>query len=165
MKTMTQFEAVFGVDNLKACFAEAVKIDGMVLRKEPAFRTPEVCMDAVKQNGLAIAFVPQELLTKEIVSAAAAQNPGALHIVHRGLNHPELIPTHGIPYRGELPKDGEWRVLYFGAKDGGPFSFELHLVRLGSDAGPDDFCGNTVVKEAWAFKGGRPVRVANPELY
>lgn len=57
---------------------EEVKRDGLLL-KHMKNQTPEICLAAVKQNGLALAYVKaiNRQRTPEIVVAALAQNPAA----------------------------------------------------------------------------------------
>ena len=52
---------------------KAVKEDGMLLGFVGE-ETPEICLAAVQQNGTALCFVYEELLTSELCLAAVKQN-------------------------------------------------------------------------------------------
>jgi hypothetical protein len=70
---------------------EAVKQDGMILRLVPRkFKTRELCIEAVKQNGDALFYVPKKYKTVELCIEAIKQNGRALAYVPEKLKTMEL---------------------------------------------------------------------------
>ena len=63
---------------IKKCI-EAVKSEDLALAYVPKeLKTPEICMEAVKSNGYALEYVPEELKTPEICMEAVKSNGYAL---------------------------------------------------------------------------------------
>ncbi len=63
-------------------YMDAIKQNGLELRFVPeALKTPPLCMAAVRQNGLALFFVPQQMKTPELCLNAITRNAWALEHV------------------------------------------------------------------------------------
>lgn len=72
------------------CLA-AVRVDGMALIDVPKkLRTAEICLEAVRRDGRALAYVPEALLTPEICLVAVRRSPIALRHVPEALLTPEM---------------------------------------------------------------------------
>ena len=70
---------------------EAVKQNGDVLRYVPEdLKTSEICLTAVEQDGMALEHVPKDLKTPEIHLAAVKQNGDALRYVPKDFRTPEI---------------------------------------------------------------------------
>ena len=75
---------------IKKCI-EAVKSEDLALAYVPKeLKTPEICMEAVKSNGYALEYVPEELKTPEICMEAVKSNGYALRNVPKELKTPEI---------------------------------------------------------------------------
>ena len=65
---------------------EAVKNDGEALKYVPEkLKTPEICLEAVKNYGIALRYVPEELRTPEICMESVKNNVEALKYVPKEL--------------------------------------------------------------------------------
>ena len=53
------------------------------IKKFPDFQTPEICLEAVKQDGNTLKFVKKQ--TPEICLAAVKQNSNAIQFVDKGI--------------------------------------------------------------------------------
>jgi Domain of unknown function (DUF4116) len=62
-------------------------IHGLLKEKQ---KTPEICLEAVKQRGESLYYVPENLLTPEICLEAVKQNGFALYYVPTNLRSHEL---------------------------------------------------------------------------
>lgn len=72
-----------GAARSKEFFAEAVKINGQLLSYARE-KTPEMCLDAVRQDGYALSEVPEDLATEEIYVAAVRERGNSLlHVPER----------------------------------------------------------------------------------
>ena len=70
---------------------DAVKNDGLKLHIVlPKFKTPEVCLQAVKKYGRALEYVPDELKTPELCTEAVKNSPFALEYVPESLRTIEI---------------------------------------------------------------------------
>ena len=67
-------------------YIEKVKQDGLYLKRIKKNQTEAICLEAVKQNGLALEYVNKQ--TPEICLAAVRQNGKAL----------EFVNTYGVTY-------------------------------------------------------------------
>ena len=88
---------------------EAVKQNGDALRYVPEeLKTSEICLAAVEQDGWALLYVPEDLKTSEICLTAVKQDGMALEHVPKDLKTPEIclaaVKQNGMALR-YVPKD------------------------------------------------------------
>ncbi len=70
---------------------EAVRQDGMALAAVPAWlQTPEICLEAVRQNGLALEVVPKQLRTMALCLEAVRSSGWAIKFVPEALKTPKF---------------------------------------------------------------------------
>jgi hypothetical protein len=99
------------IDNLRPgqrfpalCMA-AIMTDGQHIKYVPK-QTPELCMMAVKQNGMALSNVHRRYLTPELYRAAITQNGGAIAYLEEKRKTPELCK---LAIEGP---DGDWAMQF-----------------------------------------------------
>ena len=79
---------------------EAVKKNGLAL-KHVDNKTHEICLEAVKQNGMALKRVPRSIQTLPIAIAALKQNPECRKYLAVKFQKPEVYKAAGCDYELE----------------------------------------------------------------
>ena len=64
-------------------------------------RTSEICLEAVKQNGMALKYVPRSIQTLPIAIAALKQEPGSRVFLAVKFRKPEVYKAAGYDYKPE----------------------------------------------------------------
>lgn len=87
----------------------AVNTNGMALEYVPEeLVTADVCKTAVSQNGLAIQFVPEDLLTDDLCKLAVTQNKEAIAYVPEDMRSDGVMALVGDDAECNCGRDSCW---------------------------------------------------------